>query len=118
VPGNWPAWFGPGAAGKGPARRQEPRQRPTGVAAAPQTGHRPDPRQSPLPAHPAAARTIAALLTLRDHVLGPILAGVRSPRPGRKPACWTRIDADYQTLRTGMQVLFDDLGISTLPAAA
>ena len=61
---------------------------------------------------PSAARTIAALLTLRDHVIAPILAGVRSPRPGRKPAHWTRIDADYQTLRTGMQALFDDLGIT------
>jgi len=67
---------------------------------------------------PQAARTIAALLALRDHVIEPILAGVRSPRPGRKPAHWTRIDADYQTLRTGMQALFDDLGISMLPAAA
>ena len=35
---------------------------------------------------PDAARTITALLTLRDHVLAPILAGVRSPRMGRKPA--------------------------------
>jgi hypothetical protein len=67
---------------------------------------------------PGAARTIATLLTLRDHVIGPILAGVRSPRPGRKPAHWTQIDADYQALRTGMQALFDDLRISTLPAAA
>jgi hypothetical protein len=66
----------------------------------------------------SAARTIAALLALRDHVIEPILAGVRSPRPGRKPAHWTRIDADYQALRTGMQALFDDLGISTHPAAA
>jgi hypothetical protein len=67
---------------------------------------------------PSAARTSAALLALRDHVIEPILAGVRSPQPGRKPAHWTRIDADYQTLRTGMQALFDDLGISMLPAAA
>ena len=35
---------------------------------------------------PEAARTIAALLALRDHVIAPILAGVRSPRMGRKPA--------------------------------
>jgi hypothetical protein len=34
---------------------------------------------------PDPARTIAALLTLRDQVIGPILAGVRSPRMGRKP---------------------------------
>ena len=32
---------------------------------------------------PDAARTITALLTLRDHVIAPILAGVRSPRRGR-----------------------------------
>ena len=52
---------------------------------------------------PSAARTIAGLLTLRDQVIGPILAGVRSPRLGRKPAHWTAIDRDYETLRIGMQ---------------
>ena len=66
---------------------------------------------------PQAARTIAALLALRDQVIGPILAGVRSPRPGRKPAHWTAIDRDYQTLRIGMQALFADLGITTSTAA-
>jgi hypothetical protein len=59
------------------------------------------------------ARTIAALLTLRDQVIGPILAGVRSPRMGRKPAHWTPIDRHYETLRIGMQALFNDLGITT-----
>ena len=34
---------------------------------------------------PPRARTIAALLALRDHVIGPILAGVRSPRMGANP---------------------------------
>jgi hypothetical protein len=38
---------------------------------------------------PDAVRAIIALVTLRDHVIAPILAGVRSPRVGRKPACWT-----------------------------
>jgi hypothetical protein len=28
------------------------------------------------------------------------------------------VDQDYQTLRIGMQTLFRDLGIETLPAAA
>ncbi len=65
-----------------------------------------------------AARTIAALLTLRDQVIGPILAGVRSPRMGRKPAIWTRIDRRYETLRVGMQDLFHDLGITATAAAA
>jgi hypothetical protein len=67
---------------------------------------------------PQAARTIAALLALRDQVIGPILAGVRSPRLGRKPAHWTAIDRDYETLRIGMQTLFADLGITTSSAAA
>ena len=67
---------------------------------------------------PGAARTITAPLALRDHVIAPVLAGVRSPRPGRRPAHWTRIDADYENLRIGMQHLFDDLGISPPLAAA
>jgi hypothetical protein len=65
-----------------------------------------------------AARTIAAVLTLRDQVIAPILGGVRSPRKGRRPATWTRIDRDYETLRIGMQALFHDLGITISPAAA
>ena len=67
---------------------------------------------------PCTAGTIAALLTLREQVIGPILAGVRSPRMGRKPQAWTRIDRDYETLRIGMQNLFHDLGIHTAGAAA
>jgi hypothetical protein len=61
---------------------------------------------------PPTAGTIAALLTLREHVIGPILAGVRSPRRGRKPSTWTQIDRDYETLRTDMQTLLQHLGIT------
>jgi hypothetical protein len=57
------------------------------------------------------ARTIAALLTLRDQVIAPILAGVRRPGPGRPPKTRTRIDRDYETLRTGMRTLLHDLAI-------
>ena len=67
---------------------------------------------------PDGARTIAALLTLRDHVIAPILAGVRSPRMGRKPKIWTAVDRDYEALRIGMHTLFQHVGIETLPAAA
>ncbi len=67
---------------------------------------------------PRAARTIAALLALRDHVIAPVIAGVRSPRRGRKPTHWTAIDRDYEALRIGMQALFHDLGITTPAAAA
>jgi hypothetical protein len=67
---------------------------------------------------PDSARVIAALLALRDHVIAPILAGVRSPRMGRKPKTWTAIDRDYENLRIGMQTLFRHVGIETQPAAA
>ena len=67
---------------------------------------------------PATARVIAALLALRDHVIAPILAGVRSPRIGRKPKTWTAIDRDYENLRIGMQTLFRHVGIDTPTAAA
>ena len=66
---------------------------------------------------PDAARTITGLLALRDHVIAPILAGVRSPRVGRKPKHWTDVDRDYETLRIGMQALFRDLAIEA-PLAA
>jgi len=67
---------------------------------------------------PPAARTISALVILRDYIIAPILAGVRSPRMGREPKIWTAVDRDYENLRTGMQNLFHHVGIETLPAAA
>jgi hypothetical protein len=42
----------------------------------------------------AAARTITALLILRDKVIGPLIAGIRTPRQGRPPKNWTTIDRD------------------------
>ncbi len=60
-----------------------------------------------------AARTIAALLTLRDQVIAPILAGVRRPGPGRPPKTRTRIDRDHENIRAGMRTLFRDLAITT-----
>jgi hypothetical protein len=71
-------------------------------------------RRYQVPGH--AARTITALLTLRDQVIAPILAGVRRPGPGRPPNTRTRVDRDYETLRAGMRTLFDDLGITTIAA--
>ena len=73
-------------------------------------------RRYHLPAQPA--RIITALLTLREQVISPILAGIRSPRMGRKPTHWTAIDRDYETLRINMQTLFHDLSITTSTAAA
>lgn len=64
-----------------------------------------------------AARTIAGIITLRDHVIAPILAGIRSPRQGRKPSAWTTVDRDYEQLRIGMQKPFTDLATDTPTAA-
>ena len=63
-------------------------------------------------APPQALRAITALLVLREQVIGPILAGVRVPKRGRKPATWTRTDQHYEGLRLGMKALLDDLGIA------
>jgi hypothetical protein len=61
---------------------------------------------------PAGARTISALLTLRDQVIIPLLAGVRSPRLGHTPSLWTPIDRHYEKLRIDMKALFTELGIA------
>ena len=64
------------------------------------------------------ARTIAALLTLREQIIAPIL-GIRSPRMGRKPKAWNSIDRDYEQIRVNMQTLFHDLALTTpAPLAA
>ena len=65
-----------------------------------------------------AARTSAALLALRDEVISPILAGIRSPRQGRKPAIWTPVDRDYEALRIDMHDLFQHLHLDTVSVAA
>ncbi len=61
---------------------------------------------------PHAIRSIAALMILRQHVIAPILAGVRSPHLGRKPSIWTAADRHYEQLRIHMQPLFQELGIA------
>jgi hypothetical protein len=53
-----------------------------------------------------------------DQVIAPLLAGIRTPRRGRPPATWTRIDRDYEALRVDMHTLFQDLGLTTAPPAA
>jgi len=42
----------------------------------------------------------------------PILAGVRSPRIGRRPKTWTAADRHYEQLRIDMQPLFEQLGLA------
>jgi hypothetical protein len=64
-----------------------------------------------------AARTISALLTLRDHVIAPILANVQIRRHDHVPTRLTPIDQDYEHLRTDTATLFSHLGIQPGPAA-
>ena len=59
-----------------------------------------------------AARTITGLVGLRDHVIAPVLAGVRKPI-GRPPSTYTRIDRDYDTIRACIRTLLNDLRIET-----
>ena len=66
---------------------------------------------------PDAARTIAALLALREQVIARSSPEF-DPRRGRRPATWTRVDHDYEQIRLGMQALFHDLGLRTEAAAA
>jgi hypothetical protein len=94
------AWLPAGAAGVCAPARDDPQR-----------------RCGPVAHGCLSLRTIAALLTLRDQVIAPILAAVRSPRMGRKPAHWTRVDRDYERIRIDMQTLFNDLAIDT-PLAA
>ena len=60
-----------------------------------------------------AARTIAALLTVRDQVIAPILAGIRSPRMGRKPKAGTRSTAITNSSAAYRQTPLDDLALTT-----
>ena len=59
-----------------------------------------------------AVRSMTALLVLRDQVIRPLLAGVRTPRQGRPPSTWTRLDQHYQTLRLDLRALFKELGVT------
>ena len=79
MPGNWPAWFGPGAAGKGPAPRQAPRQRPIGVQAPRLPDHRTHPAQPRLPGHRRRPDHRPV-----PHPAGPAAPDTR-PRPAHQP---------------------------------
>lgn len=65
---------------------------------------------------PEAARILTGFIALRDQVIAPILAGVRSPRLGRKPSCWKTVDRDYEQIRIATPHLVDDLAIGRAAA--
>jgi len=65
-----------------------------------------------VPTLAASMRTVTALLVLREHVIGPLLAGASHTTARPKPATWTLVDQHYQQLRLDMQPLFQELGIA------
>ena len=61
---------------------------------------------------PASMRAVTALLVLRDHVIQPVLAGVRATQPESPPNLPSAFDQHYHRLRLDMQPLFQELGIA------
>jgi hypothetical protein len=62
--------------------------------------------------HPTGLKTMAALLTLRDKVIKPVLAGAGKPKGERKPQNQTKLDTQYRKVQTEMHVLLHILGIA------
>ena len=62
---------------------------------------------------PEALRSIGALVTIREKLLRPILAGVNKPSQPRQLRHRTPIDAHYETLRQNMLHLFEHLRVAT-----
>ena len=60
-------------------------------------------------------RAITALQVLREHVIRPVLAGVRTPQlhpqPKTSPSL-DQLDQHYERLRRDLQPLFQELGIA------
>jgi hypothetical protein len=61
---------------------------------------------------PSSMRAITALHVLREHVIRPILAGVRATHPAPQPKLAPTIDQHYERLRLDLQPLFQELGIA------
>jgi hypothetical protein len=75
--------------------------------------HHPSTSTSPASCGPwGRAHHRRALLVLRDQVIKPILAGVRTPRRGRKPKTWSPIDQHYEAIRIEVKALVQDCGIA------
>ena len=62
-------------------------------------------------------RTISALLTLREKVIRPLLAGARDHRSQSLPSRSAPLDDLYQTIQSDMRCLFQMLGIAAVQTA-
>jgi len=66
-------------------------------------------RYQPLP---TGLKIMAALLTLRDKVIKPVLAGAAKPKGKPKPQNQTELDIQYRKVQTDMHQLLQMLGIA------
>jgi hypothetical protein len=61
---------------------------------------------------PTGLKTMAALLSLRDKVIKPVLAGAGKPKSGPKPKFQTELDIQYAKVQTEMRSLLLLLGVA------
>jgi hypothetical protein len=61
---------------------------------------------------PDGLRAITALLTLREKIIKPVLAGAAKPKLGPKPKNQTPIDIHYRNMQQEMRHLFLTMGIA------
>jgi hypothetical protein len=61
---------------------------------------------------PEGLKTMTALLTLREKVIKPVLAGAAKPKPGPKPLWQSDLDIQYAKVQSEMRTLFHILGIA------
>jgi hypothetical protein len=55
---------------------------------------------------------MVALLVLRNKAIKPLLAAAQQLRPSRGAQNPTALDSHYQAIRTGMQAVFQELGLA------
>ena len=58
------------------------------------------------------ARTMAALIVLRDGAIKPLLAAAVHDRRTQRPHNPTPLDIHYQTIRESMRGVFNELGVA------
>lgn len=61
---------------------------------------------------PEGLKIMTALLTLREKVIKPVLAGAAKPKRGRKPLRPSELDIQYAKIQSEMRTLFHILGIA------
>ena len=60
---------------------------------------------------PKGLRAMAALVVLRNKAIKPLLAAAQKLRPSRGAQNPTTLDTHYDTIRTAMQGVFQELGL-------